>query len=256
MLTNIDLVFDSLLREADPPFVAPAPGEPIRLARYPLALILEEEMRRRARFLDSGAPGPMERWPLASPVHLVEEFEEIARRLKALTGMRHTAALERVAQSAGYHSWQHVQQEKQAFEATTGEAFRHGLVIATNTTISEASGFVGDQGLMFLAAKDLVYEYEATDCEGGWYQLIGPSRIGGGRIEDTPMYASRQLLLRETRASYWKPNYHVACFYRFDRDTPTSLEAALAVANEAVGDADLHFVWWRGTMHRVSRTWC
>lgn len=252
MLTNIDLVFDSLLREADPPFVAPAPGEPLRVARYPLALILEKEMRRRARFLDSGLPGPMERWPLATPEHLVNEFGEIADRLKALAGMRHTAALERVARCAGYRNWQHVQDEKRAFEASTGAAFRNGLVIATVGSVSDASAFIADQGLLFLAASDLVREYGATDCEGGWYQLTCPSTIGGGRIEDTRFHAGRQLFLREVRASYWAPNRHVAQFYRWDGPAPESLEAAVALAKAAVTTGDLHYVWLAGTMETVT----
>lgn len=255
MHTDIDLVFDSLLRESDPPAITPAPGKSARVARYPLALILEEEMRRRARFLDSMQPGPLERWPLASPAHLIDELEDIAKRLKALTSMRHTVALERAARSAGYWSWQHAKDEQKAFEATSGEAFRSGFVIATIGEVAEDSGFVADQGLLFLAAKDLVHEYGATDGEGGWYQLATPSVIGGGAIDDTPHFASRQLLLREVGASYWQPNFHVASFFRFDGEQPQTLQAALKLAKSSLNGGELNYVWLRGAMHTVSDRW-
>lgn len=251
MPTDVDIVFEKLHRAAEAtPFTA-LRGDPLRIPHRPLALLLEDELRRRARFLDSGHVGPAERWPLATPGHLLDALEDIAKRLRRESGLGHTAAMQRIARVAGYASWEHACSERDTFEATAGTAFRDGLVVAVAEVTGPASGFIQDDGLLFLAARDLVHEYGQTDEEGCWGQLVTPSSIGGGVPN---MMATRQMFLEAIGASYWRLN-GCATFMRYLGEKPKDLAAARALAAEQLGELGLHYIWLGGTMHTVQPLW-
>ena len=145
MRTDIDVVFDQLRDAVELYPLASPQSQHWRLPHRPLSLLLEDDIRRRARFLDSGQMGPHERWPYASPKHLIQELEELARNLRSVSGIPHTAALKRVARAAGYMSWEHARSEEEEFEACAGDTFRNGLVVAA----TEISGpaFFSQQGI-------------------------------------------------------------------------------------------------------------
>lgn len=252
MSTDLDIVFDQLREAAETrPSVTSRQSEALRVPHRPLAVLLEEDLRRRARFIDSAHSGPEERWPLATPGHLLDALEDIAKRLRHVSGLRHTVALQRIARVAGYSSWEHARSEQDEFEAGAGDAFRDGLVIAVSEVTGPASGFIRDDGLLFLAARDLVHEYGQTDEEGCWGQLCTPSSVGPGAPN---MMATRQMFLEAIGASYWRPN-GCAVFMRYQRDVPEDLAAAQALAASLVGARGLHYIWLRGRMHTVRPLW-
>ncbi len=252
MKTDIDLVFDQIHAPLDTfPRGMPA-GQPWPIPRSPLSLLLEAGMRRRARFLDSGEAGPPERWPYVTPAHLIEELTDLARQLKKLSGLKHSQALDRVARAAGYWSWEHTRTEGAKFEALTGEAFRTGLVVAADHIRGPGVGFTLDQGLIFLAARDLVSEYSSIDSEGGWCQLVGPSTIGGRELN---FRATRQKFLEAVGASYWRADNGVARFLRYDGPTPTDFDAALELARVQLGADAVNYLWLGGQMHTIRPLW-
>lgn len=251
MPTDVDIVFDQLRRAAEATPELPRCGDPIRIPRRPLAMLLEVELRRRAQFLDSGHAGPAERWPLATPGHLLDALEDIAKLLRSVSGLGHTAAMQRIARVAGYANWEHACSERDTYEAIAGTAFRDGLVVAVTEVTGPASGFIQDDGLLFLAARDLVKEYGQTDEEGCWGQLCTPSSIGGG---EPNMMATRQMFLEAIGANYWRLN-GCATFMRYLGENPKDLAAAQALAAEQLGKRGLHFIWLGGMMHTVQPLW-
>lgn len=252
MPTDIDLVFDQLRAEVDAPIPAASePRQARRIPHRPLALLLEDDMRRRARFLDSGHAGPEERWPLATPGHLLDQLEAIAKKLKRAAGIQHTAALRRVARVAGYADWEHARRERDAFEAIAGDAFRDGLVVAVTEVAGAAHDFIQDDGLLFLAARDLVHEFSQVDEEGCWGHLCTPTSFGPG---GSNMAATRQMFLEAIGASYWRPN-GCATFMRYRGELPQDLAAAQALAEAQLGPEGLRYIWYRGRMHTVRPLW-
>lgn len=252
MQTDIDLVFDQIHAQLDAIPRGIASGQPWPIPRSPLSLLLEAGARRRARFLDSGEAGPLERWPYATPVHLIEELTDLAKQLKRLSGLKHSKALDRVARAAGYWSWEHTRTEGEKFEALTGESFRTGLVIAADHIRGPGVGFTLDQGLIFLAARDLVSEYSSIDSEGDWGQLLTPSTIGGRELN---FRAPRQMFLEAVGASYWRADNGVARFLRYDGPTPTNFDAALVLARVQLGADAVNYLWLRGKMHTIRPLW-
>lgn len=252
MSTDIDIVFDQLhAAVATPPPLTSQANQALRIPHRPLALLLEDDMRRRARFLDSGHAGPEERWPIATPGHLLDELEDIAKRLKRVNGLQLAAARRRVARVAGYSGWEHARREHDEFEASAGDAFRDGLVIAVSEVGGPASSFNRDDGLLFLAARDLVHEYGQIDEEGCWGQLCTPSSFG---TASPNMMATRQMFLEAIGASYWRTN-GLAIFMRYEGAVPEDIDAAQALVANQVGARGLHYVWLRGKMHTVRPLW-
>jgi hypothetical protein len=280
-MTTIDNIFEKrraaereMLRTDFPPGTV----RDWKLPRLDTLSLLEDPLRRRARFVDADLCGPRQGPPYATPRHLKDTFNELAALLAEEEDItKHRPALERAAYIAGYRDWDHVGAEARHFEATAGRAYEKGLVVlVTMPDDHPHPGFTKDPALLFLAANQLVGEYATLDVSGD----VGVLPYPAGSGLSSHMVRSAPLFLRAVGANYYDaPSRMPGVFLRFDGDSPSGVRAALDLCKAALNwevPADfalnpnrwdarpkgvfnrrpaVHYLWLRGEMLVVSPLW-
>jgi hypothetical protein len=202
----------------------------------------------------------------------MKALKQLAIEVDAHEGEGHQRALHRVAEIAGYDDWNHVKAEADTYEATTAPAYRSGLVVMTQLDC-KGLGFIRDDGLIFMVARDLVHEFASTDpVDGSWGGITYPSLSAAGAQHEV---ATPQLFLRALKASYYDPRPVLPSLYRYIGETPISMEQAVRICEQEFGWTLPHgfnfrpgewdmrpqsrgpvsYIWLRGQMLVVSPYW-